>query len=431
MVKLPSFTAAFASIQWFVFIFANTAVVPISIGAAFSLDSQTIAELIRNSLVFTGIACMLQGAVGHRFPLLEGHSGFMWGLVLNLCYASSALGMSLPEIGGGIASGMLIAGAITAVLAAFNLLNFMEKIFTPMVMSVFLFLLTFQLVLIFFDGMFKRTEDGLVLWPETLLAFAVAVFTCLLKIVGSEKMGNFSILIGIAAGWLTYRLLFPEDLSMPSNAATYSFTLFPLGEPNLNVPIIVVTCVATLINLSNSITAVKTVARLYGEEATRSAINRSYALNGLFSMAGAALGLVSYAPFASTIGFLQSTGIFDRKPYLIGGLLMSVAGIVPMMSGFLATLPVTIGNAVLFAAYLQLLGTSINSIRDWAFDSVSIFRLALPVLTGLGVLSVDPSYFNGVPTLVQPLVSNGFIVGVLLSVVMELIIPWERRKRQT
>jgi len=420
-------TSTFASLQWFVFIFANTIVVPISIGAAFALDSQMIAELIRNSLAITGIACVLQGVVGHRFPLLEGHSGLMWGLVLNLCYSADAVGMSLVEIGGGIATGMLISGAIVAVLAALNGLRFMQKIFTPMVMSVFLFLLTFQLVMIFFEGMFKRTADGLIEWPETLLALAVAAFVSMLKIIGSEKLGNFSILIGIVVGWVLHMMLFPAGESVPASASVMSITLFPLGVPNLNIPIIVVTCIATLINLSNSITAVTTAAQLFGEDAPQSRLNRSYLLNGLYSMAGGVLGLVTHAPFASTIGFLQSTRILDRRPFLIGGMLMVGTGLLPMMSGVLATMPVTIGNAVLLVAYFQLLGTSLSSIRGWVFNSITIHRIALPVLVGLGVLSIDPAYFQDIPALVQPLLSNGFIVGVLLSIVLELLVPWDRK----
>jgi len=427
MQRLPYIQTAFASLQWFIFLFANTIVVPVTVGTAFALDAPAIAELIRNSLVATGIACILQGTIGHRFPLMEGHSGLVWGLVLNLCSASSALGMSLTEIGGGIASGMMLSGAVVLLLAAVNLLRFMEKLFTPMVMSVFLFLLTIQLITIFFDGMFKLADDGSVVWPETAFAFGVAMFVALIKIKGSERVSNFSILIGIAVGWLLHVLLFSSEQPQTSGSAVSSFKLglFPLGEPNLNLPIIVVTFVASFINLSNTIIAAQTAGKLYNEEVTPGRMKRSYMLNGVISMLGGALGLVQHAPFASSIGFLQSTRIFDRKPFLIGGALMAGIGLVPSLSGLLATMPVTVGNAVLLVAYFQLLGTSLSSIRGYTFNSVTIHRLAVPVLVGVGVMFVDPSYFSGLPSLIQPLLANGFIAGVLLSVVLELVIRWD------
>ena len=242
MGKVVSLSTVFASLQWFIFMFANIIVVPISVGAAFMVDPQVIAELIRNSLVITGIACLLQGLVGHRFPLLEGHSGLMWGLVLNLSFSAHSLGMSLSEIGGGIATGMLISGILVALLAAFRLLNFLQNIFTPMVQTVFLFLLTFQLILIFFEGMLTIADDGSLIIPKSLYSLAVVAFVCILSIFAHRRLANYSILLGMAAGWLFYMILFPTELPSSVTGDSFSIQLFPLGAPNWNVPIIVVTC---------------------------------------------------------------------------------------------------------------------------------------------------------------------------------------------
>jgi hypothetical protein len=91
MSRAAFWTTAFSSMQWLLFIFANTVVVPISVGTAFGLPAEEIAGILRSSLVFTGLACVLQGLIGHRFPLMEGHSGVMWGLTLNLCASASAM----------------------------------------------------------------------------------------------------------------------------------------------------------------------------------------------------------------------------------------------------------------------------------------------------------------------------------------------------
>lgn len=139
------------------------------------------------------------------------------------------------------------------------------------------------------------------------------------------------------------------------------------------------------------------------------------------------LGLVAYAPFASTIGFLQSTRIYERTPFLIGGAFMTLIGLLPFLTSLLATMPVTVGNAVLLVAYLQLFGTSLRSLKGQTFNSVTIYRLAIPVLVGLGILSLDPRLFSSLPALWQPLLSNGFIVGILLSIILELFINWDKK----
>src|SRR5690606_21948193 len=134
---------------------------------------------------------------------------------------------------------------------------------------------------------------------------------------------------------------------------------------------------------------------LFQQKVTERQIKHSYILSGVYSIISSVLGLVSYATFASSIGFLESTRNFDRKPFIIGGGLMSLLGIIPFLGGILATLPITVGNAVLFAAYLQLFGTSLNSIKDNVFNSVTIHRLAVPVMVGICIMNSDTTLFSG------------------------------------
>lgn len=427
MKYLSSSTTIFASLQWLFFIFANTVVVPISIGTAFELPYDEISVILRSSLIFTGIACLLQGLIGHRYPLMEGHSGVMWSLMLNLSVIASSTGTSLQEIGGGIASGMLLAGVVVLILGSLRLISYIQKVFTPMVMSVYLFLLTFQLILIFFKGMLKMTPEGKLDLPISLFSLGVVLLVCLLKIKGKAVISNFAILIGIVIGWIFYIILFPAEQNLMTQSST-DLHLFPLGAPNLNIGIIAITFLASVINLSNTIASVTTSSAMFHDEYSQNRFDRSYLLNGAYSIVAALFGLVSYAPFASSIGFLESTRIFKLRPYLIGGGLMILLGSVPFLGNLLATLPVTVGNAVLFVAYFQLFGTSLRSIRDQTFNSITIHRLAVPVLVGVCIMNMDPELFTTLPTLIRPLISNGFIMGVLLSIFLEMFVKWEPEK---
>ncbi|WP_175989901.1 uracil/xanthine transporter [Bacillus sp. Marseille-Q1617] len=428
MKQLSAAETAFSSVQWLFFIFANTVVVPISVGMAFDLPSHEIAVILRSSLIFTGIACMLQGLIGHKYPLMEGHSGVMWGVVLNLAAAAPALGMSLTSVGGGIATGMLLSGAAVLILWALRLLSLIQRIFTPMVMSVYLFLLTFQLILIFFKGMLTISEDGSLVLPVSLFSISIAVLVSLLKIKGTPFLSNFSILIGMVAGWIGYLLLFPSESEASATSGESFFILFPFGTPNLNAGIVFITFLASLMNLSNTLASVQAASQLFGESPVEKRVHRSYVLSGMYSIVGALSGLVSYAPFASSVGFLESTRIFRIRPFLIGGAIMSLLGIVPFLGGILATLPITVGNAILFTAYLQLFGTSLKSLQGRVFNSVTIYRLAAPVLVGISIMNMDPRLFTSLPVFVQPIVSNGFIVGVLVSIVLEKMVNWEKEE---
>ncbi|MDQ0229836.1 uracil/xanthine transporter [Metabacillus malikii] len=420
----PTLTTTLASIQWLFFIFANVVVVPISIGAAFELTAAEIATIQRSSFIFTGLACMLQGMFGHRYPIMEGPSGVIWGLVLNLCFSANALGMTIAQIGGGIATGMMLAGVFTIILSVFHLFPLLHKIITPMVMSVYLFLLTFQLIFVFFEGMLKVKSDGTLDLAITLYSVALVIFVSLVNIVGKRIVSNFSILIGIIVGWAGYSILFQgEAAKMTSPAA---FTIFPLGTPNLEIGIIVITFLGCLLNLSNTATSVEATSRLFHDEnVSFRQYKFSYLLTGIYAVSAPILGLISYSPYASSIGFLESTNLLKKKPFLIGGGLMVILGVIPILGSLLATLPITVGNAVLFVAYLQLFGTSLKSINGYPFDSKTIYRLAIPVLVGVCIMTIDSEVLTSLPIFLQPIIGNGFIVGVFLSVLLEKVVNWK------
>ncbi|KAA0546579.1 uracil/xanthine transporter [Bacillus sp. BGMRC 2118] len=420
-----SFITVFSSIQWLLFIFANTVVVPISIATIFEIPSETVSMMMRSSLIFTGLACIFQGWVGHKFPLMEGHSGLLWGVILNLGLSASSFGMELETIGGGIVTGVLLACFVTLMLVIFNKISILQAIFSPMVMSVYLFLLTFQLILIFFKGMLKINEDGTIDLGVSLLSVGTILLVSILKIKGNKLVSNFSILIGMAIGWFVYELLFHVETSVVSSSGAGGFSFFPLGVPNLEWGIIAVSFIAVMLNLSNTFASINAAKQIIHREASNQQYRQSIFITSIATIAGTGFGLVSYTPFTSSVGFLQSTRILERKPFMLGGGLLTIFGLIPVFGTFLSTMPITIGNAVLFVAYLQLFGTAYSSLNGKMFNSNTIFRIAAPILIGVCLMNVAPEVFANLPIYIQPFLTNGLIMGMLISIVLEQLVKWE------
>ncbi|MET3196154.1 uracil/xanthine transporter [Bacillus sp. OAE603] len=425
MKSLKDSVTLFSSFQWLFFIFANTVVVPISIGAAFHLPSSITEMTMRSSLIITGIASFIQGWKGHKYPIMEGHSGLLWGVMLNLGLTAPAIGLSYTQIGGGIATGFIAAGIVTLLLAAMNLVSYVQRIFPPMVMTVYLFLLSFQLIFVFFKGMLGITEDGKMNLPVSLLSLGIVLFVSILKIKGSKNISNFSILIGMIVGWIFYAILF-SDSTPKMDSANATFSLFPLGKPNLEFGIIAIAFFAGLMNLSNTFASLQAASEVTRIEAKPKQYRYSLFLTGLFSMIAPVFGLVPYTPFTSSIGFLQSTQLYERKPFLIGGMLLTLVGLIPPIITFLATMPITVGNAVLFVAYIQLFGTAFNSTKGQVFTSNSIFRIAAPVLVGVSLMNISPTIFGDLPMYLQPFLTNGLIMGVIISIMLEKFVNWDQ-----
>lgn len=427
MHKADNARTVAAGLQWFFFIFTNTIVVPISIGEAFELQREVVIAMVQVSFLLTGLAGIIQGLYGHRLPIMEGHSGFWWGTILNLAYAAASMGLSLQEVGGSLSVGVMISGALIFILGISGLGMRIARVFNPVVMGVFMLLLGTQLTTIFFKGMLGVSgADSAIDLPIAGVSLFIAFFAAILHIKGSELVSRFSLLISITVGWLLVEWLVPDaTVSMPLSGS-WLMPLFPLGEPAWHIGIILTVILAGLLNTSNTIGALKGLEEVTGRQTTPRQYRASFAYTGIFSILSGPLGMVPYAPYVSSIGFLRSTRIYERAPFILGSAMFFSLGLVPAMGRFFSTLPVSIGNAVLFIAYLQLMGSALRNLHSLPVDFKMIYRVAAPAFIGIAIMTLPPAAFSSMPGMLRPLAGNGLLIGLLLSLVLENLVKWEK-----
>lgn len=408
-----------AGFQWLFFLFANTVVIPISVGAAFEMDQVEIVSAIQRSFIVTGVACILQGFIGHRLALMEGQSGLWWGVILSLASTASAMGLELTTVGGSIAVGAMLSGALVAVFGLLGIAEILKKWFTPAVMFVFLLLLANQLISIFLKGMVGLSTGDVIDLRMTLFSFTLAAFTILVHVKGNRILSSMNLLIGMVVGWFAAALLFPRETVEAIHTTPFR-SWFPLGEPALEWGIVITVTVTGLLNTTNSVATLKGAEDIFEKETTRFQYRSSFFITGIFTTLAGMLGLVPYAPYASSLGFLQSTGIRERAPFFIGSALFVFLGLMPDLTAFFSTIPPSVGNTVLFVAYLQLFRSALRNVEGLSFDPKTIYRVALPSLVGLSIMMMPIDVFAELPQLLQPLLSNGLLMGILAVLIMEL-----------
>src|SRR5699024_11616544 len=84
--------------------------------------------------------------------------------------------------------------------------------------------------------------------------------------------------------------------------------------------------------------------------------------------------------------------------------------------------------AVLFVAYLQFFGTALSYFQDVSFNTLNVYRVAIPAFVGMILMTFPDYYFDTIPTILRPFLSNGLLVGVLLALLLENIINWDKIK---
>lgn len=427
MERLSTSVTVLAGFQWLFFMFANTVVIPISVGSAFQLEQIEIVSAIQRSFIFTGLACLLQGLIGHRLALMEGQSGLWWGVILSLAGTASAMNVDLMTVGGSIAVGVIASGILVAIFGLLGMGNLLKKWFTPIVMFVFLLLLANQLITIFLKGMIGLNTGDMIDGKLAIFSFLLAAFTILIHIKGKGILSSLNLLIGMTVGWILAVQLFPQD-EMGMVKTTPLLNWFPWGQPAFEWGIILTVVITGLLNTTNTIATLKGAEDIYEKETTAKQYKASFFLTGSLSAAAGTMGLVPYAPYASSLGFLQSSGIRERAPFFVGSLLFIVLGMVPTFSAFFSTIPHSVGNTVLFVAYLQLFRSALRNIEGLTFEPKTIYRVAIPALLGLSIMTLPPITFQTLPALVRPILSNGMLVGIIAALFMELLYHLRKNK---
>ena len=420
-------------LQWLMYIFINTVVVPITMGAAFNLSQAEIVSTMQFSFILGGIACLFQVFVGHRRPIMDGPSGLWWGVLLALSSLAAAQGMPITEVGGSIATGLIITGILTVIIGLTGFGYYLEKLFNPSVMGVFMLLFGVSLCISFFKGMVGLPFGGgdgpteIQVGPA-ILSFVIVILVLILTIRGSNKLSQYAMLIGIIVGWPAYLLFFGQDTQLAGGAASsLEIFWFPLGAPAWNIGIILTVVITGMLNLSKQYGSIKGTDPIYPDSPSTSKDYRnSFTITGVMTIIPGFLGLVPYSPFVSSIGFIQQTKIYDRMPFIFGAVMFFVMGVIPQIGSFFTMIPLSVGCAVLFVSYVQLFGSAWDWFKLVEFNSFNIYRAAIPMFLGLVLMAVPASAFASLPGYVQPLLSSGLLMGTIISIAMENFMNWDK-----
>lgn len=424
--------SALSGFQWFFFIFCNTVVVPPTLQSAFQLPDAALFTLIQFAFLSTALACLAQAFLGHQRAIMEGPTGLWWGTILTVTLAETARGTPVDSIAWSLAVGIGCSGILTLVLGASGLGQRLARWFSPAVMVVFMLLLGAQLTSIFFKGMLglpfgaDHVAQGVQMLPF-LLALAVMLLVIGMIILLPPRVSRYALLVGTLVGWVAWRLCYPAP-SISGPGAHWQF--FPLGHGGELKPGIILTALlAGIVNVSNTYGALRGTDVFYPQKtAGPSPYSRSFIVSGAMTVLTVPLGVVPFSPFVSSIGLITQTGDSTRRAFVIGSLCCLAVAVFPPLTRLFCTLPLAVSSAVMLVSYLPLLYSSLAFSQQLTLTPRNCYRLALPLFAGIFLMGLPPLYLQAVPLIVRPLLSNGLLVGILLALAMDNLIPWQRLK---
>jgi xanthine/uracil permease len=130
-------------------------------------------------------------------------------------------------------------------------------------------------------------------------------------------------------------------------------------------------------------------------------------------------------------GVVLVSRVASRHVLAVSGILMIAGAFIPKLWALLTAIPPSVTAAVLFVALSSQLmaGISVMMSGKKEIERREYFTVGLSLLLGTTVAILPRPFFQLFPAVLAPLVSNGLVMGILASLILEHVLFRPRGRR--
>ena len=389
------------------------------IGAAAGLDNGQIAVLLQNAMFVAGIATLIQlypvWEIGSRLPIVMGVS---FTFVTILSYVGTTYGYET------MIGAVLVGGLVEGTLGL--LAKYWKKIITPVVAASVVTAIGYSLFTVgarSFGGGYTEDFGS----AQNLILGTITLVTCILfNILAKGYWKQLSVLVGLIVGYIVAIFMGMVDFSGIMSGGIVSLPHFLPFKPEFNIGAIASVVIIFLVSAAETIG--DTTAMVSGglnREITTKEISGSLACDGYASTISSLFGCPPVTSFSQNVGLINMTKVVNRFTIMTGAVCMILAGLLPPIGNFFASLP----DAVLGGCTIMMFGTilvsGIQMVAKAGFSQRNITIVALSLAVGIGFTSAsEMDIWRIFPQVVKDVFSaNCVAVVFVVSIVLSLVLP--------
>ena len=395
---------------------------PITIIAGASKTPLTPAQLgmlLQNAMFVAGIATMIQlypiWWIGSKLPVVMGVS-FTFVTVLSTISAN----YGYPAVVGAVLVGGLFEGTLGLMA------KYWRKIITPIVAASVVTAIGFSLFTVgarSFGGGYNDDFGS----AQNLILGTVTLAACLLwNIFAKGYLKQLSVLAGLVVGYILAITMGKVDLSMIMSGGIISLPHLMPFKPEFYPGAIISACIIFLVSAAETIGDTSAlVAGGLNRKITGEEISGSLGCDGYGSVISGLFGCPPVTSFSQNVGLVNMTKVVNRFTIMTGAACMILAGLLPPVGNFFASLP----DAVLGGCTIMMFGTILTSgiqmVADCGFSQRNITIAALSLSIGIGFTTAsEVGIWDIFPPMIQSVFSANVVAVVfVVSIILSLILP--------
>lgn len=408
-VKLKMIPLFLYGLQWWVVCVPSIVVMGLVVANLhFGADIAAQTLYMQKLFGITGLSLIVQVFWGHKLPLVAGPASVLLIGIL------SSVSSGVPVI----YTAILIGGTVMAILAFSGMLKRVQSVFTPRVVVVILLLVAITVAPVIIKLVFGNGDHSLFNLIFALgFLLALIVGNNLLKGIWKSTTLVWGIAIGTAICFIVTGMPSHEGVRDMAHAGN----LFLLISPEFDAGVVLSFLFCMLALIVNELGSVQAVGQMLNANQMERRTTRGVGITGLINMLSGAVGVIGSVDYSTSPGIISATGCASRYPLIPAGAgLIACAFLPSVVSGLLYIPSVVMGTLLLYimssqlAAALQMLSN-----KQATHDYRSGLIVGLPVMIALLISFAPAEMSNRLPSVCRPIVSNGFVMGVIVVLLME------------
>ena len=389
------------------------------IAAAGGLQQAEIAILLQNAMFVAGIATLIQlyplWKVGSRLPIVMGVS-FTFVTVLSTVAAN----YGYPAVVGAVMIGGIMEGTLGL------LAKYWKKIISPIVAASVVTAIGFSLFTVgtrSFGGGYSEDFGS----AQNLILGTITLLVCLVwNIMAKGYWKQLSVLVGLIVGYIVAIFMGKVDLSVIFSGGILSFPKFLPYMPEFHPGAIVSVAIIFLVSAAETIG--DTTAMVSGgleRDITTEEISGSLACDGYASVFSSLLGCPPVTSFSQNVGLIAMTKVVNRFTIMTGAVCMILAGLLPPVGNFFASLPDSVLGGCTIMMFGTILTSGIEMIAKAGFTQRNITIAALSLSVGIGFTAAsETDIWHIFPQLLQSVFSANVVAVVfVMAIILNLVLP--------
>ncbi|MFN3383996.1 MAG: purine/pyrimidine permease [Archaeoglobaceae archaeon] len=370
---------------------------------------------IQKIFFICGITLITQILIGHRLPIVPGPAAV---LIIGI-YTTLESGLET------IYTSIAICGILLSFFALTGKIKSLQKLFTENVVTALLLLIAFSLMPIIIE-MLVSNENAVF-----NVFFAIVL---VLSLFGAGKklksLQSTMILWVLLFGSLVYLSLFPNelfDLKIPELDFLGFFGKPSLGF-SLRFDVLVIFLLCYLALAVNDISSIYSTAKVVNAEDSEKRVRQGVSITGFSNLISGLFGVIGTVNYTLSPGVIYATRSSSRFALIPAGFALITIAFFPMVIFFFSVIPKAVVASVFLFILCSQIAVALSKAKIESEESGLV--VGFPVLVSVLISFIPGEVFESVPYAVKAFLSNSFLVGILLVILLEHVIFRKRDQKR-